>query len=349
MTDSEENKKRLDNTPQPIFFERKAFDGKNSEIREHHYPDGSRFVVTRLGARKGGFSFAEAHVIARRVQTYHNELVLCGVPVPSLSSIYVEYEPSIDRSVVVKSSPWAGHEIYSILRKADVSKDRAYIERLVRQIARILTLLYAHRIDDWHTNVGIDPHTSNFVVSEKGDVSYVDLFPPRIRENEVPLVEWPTPLSKAGFELGYFKHFDIRGIILTALQHLSRAKPELSDYFKEIILAEFKAVIPTELFEPFVDELMHTPFMSAHELLKTPTKNIEPMRSLIADSKTAIIFDTPYTASALREIALAFTTHNLLSEEELDAFFLTSHCEDTLSPESIVTLVTTLEDVLMRP
>ena len=303
MTDSAENKKRLDNTPQPIFFERKAFAGKNSEIREHHYPDGSRFVVTRLGARKGGFSFEEAHVIAGRVQRYHDELTACGIPVPPLTTIYVEYEPSIDRSVVVKSSPWAGHEIYSILRKADIVRDAAYIEMLVRNIARILTLLYAHRIDDWHTSAGIDPHTSNFVVNDAGVVSYVDLFPPRIRENGIPLVEWPAPLSIEGFELGYFKHYDIRGIILTAIQHLSRAKPELADYFKELVLSEFKKIIPTELFEPFVDELMRTPFMSARTLLSThsPETLHPPMRSLIAEAQTAIVFETPYTASALRE------------------------------------------------
>lgn len=346
MSDTEGNKKRLDSTPQPIFLERKAFDGKNSEIREHHYPDGSRFVVTRLGSRKGGFTFEEAQTISQRVARYHKELTDLGVPVPELKSMYVEYEPSIDRSVVVKSSPWAGHELYSIIRTADVEKDLEYVESLVRKIAKILGLLYKDRIDDWHTKVGIDPHTSNFVVNHKGEVSYVDLFPPRIRENGTPLVEWPAPLSKEGFELGYFKHFDMRGIILTTIQHLSRAKPELSEYFKEVILSEFKTLIPPTLFNPFVDELMKTPFMSAREHLRE--RNIDTLHNLIGSTPTAIVFETPYTASALREIALAFATHGHMNGDELDAFFLASHCEDTLPSETTESLIKTLKEVLAQ-
>jgi hypothetical protein len=82
--------------------------------------------------------------------------------------------------------------------------------------------------------VGIDPKPENFVFSD-GHVEYVDFMPPRFRQGQRALVEYPEPTTNQGYELGLWKHFTPEGILTILLTQLTRIRPEYFPLFLEEI------------------------------------------------------------------------------------------------------------------
>lgn len=320
-----------DDAPKPIFFERKDFDGTNSEIREHHYTDGKKLVVTRIGARKGGFSFEEAHEVAHDTLRYHKELEECGIPLPTIEQLLVEHEPAINRSVVVKSSPWAGHEVKRMIENADHQTQYDEIMNIVDQMTQIVSRVTKKRKDGWTVSVGIDPQASNFIIDDAGVMRYVDLFPTRIHKNGVPYVEWPAPTTQLGQELGFFKHFDIRGIILTKTAQLARLKPQLKTKMENRVLENFKHVLSENEFSELLNGLEETPWMQLRKQLET--SDWSGAKNTIESSVDTKIFGFKYNVYTLRECALELAQAGLLDEPALKLFFKKSHFEDELPRE----------------
>lgn len=322
--------------PQPIFFARKEFDGTNSEIREHHYPDGTKLVVTRLGARKGGFTFDEAHGIARDVREYHETLLALGVCAPEISGLFVEYEPSLDRSVVVKTSPWAGHEVKKLILESDSERDRDTIIDHVKEMVAITKPIGKKRHSGYELMVGIDPHASNYIRSEAGKMHYVDLFPARIRKDGKAIVEWPHPKTETGEILGRFKHFDIRGIMLIMSAQLARLKPRLKSAFEHAVFEEFRDVLTKEEYAAFKNELANTPWMRLRRELESG-EHVRGVK-LIHESLDARPFGIDYNIYTLREMALELAALGIMKQEELESFFKASHFEDMLPDEHVLDL-----------
>lgn len=331
---------------QPIFFAQKEFDGTNSEVREHHYPDGSRFVVTRLGARKGGFSFEEAHEVIANAQAYHDALLACGVPLPSIQSMLVEYEPLIDRSVVVKSSPWAGHEVKKMIQEYHHERDIERIEELVTEMVAIIKKIVRQRHKGFSLKIGIDPQASNFIRDDEGVMRYVDLFPTRIRKKGKPIVEWPEPQTKLGKELGHFKHFDLRGIMLTKTAQLARLKPQLKHWFEEKVFSGFSDVLSKKEIKIFYEGLQKTPWMAVRAALRNNNRN--EALELIDKSLESRPFNIDYNVYTLREIMLELAQAGLVTEDELENFFKQSHFEDELPEGQLAELKQILHNYVKR-
>lgn len=324
---------------------RKEFDGTNSEIREHHYPDGTRLVVTRLGARKGGFSFDEAHEVIRDVKQYYEELLELGIPVSEIKDCFVEYEPSLDRSVVVKTSPWAGHEVKRMIADADPKKDREMILNLVAEMV-VATKPVALKRHGYELTTGIDPHASNFIRDDEGTMRFVDLFPPRIRKADGPLVEWPSPKTELGKTLGHFKHFDIRGVMLTMSAQLARIRPELKAEFERSVFGGFREALDEREHQEFMREVENSPWLRVRESLAR--NDLASCAEVISESLDARPFGVSYNVYTLREIALELAAKGYLSDEELESFFKDSHFEDTLEEERLESLKERLIGALRR-
>ena len=344
MSEKERKPQKRNEQPQPIFFAKKEFDGMNSEIREHHYPDGKRLVVTRLGARKGGFSFEEAHEIVQNALQYQKELEECGVPLPAIENIVVEYEPMINRSVVVKSSPWVGHEVKKMIEECDYKSDCTRIDELVAQMIDITKKIAHKRHDGYELSVGIDPQASNYIIDDEGIVRYVDLFPTRIRKDGSPIVEWPAPQTDLGHDLGHFKHFDLRGIMLTKTAQLARLKPELKERFEKTVFDSFKEVLTGEEHTAFLSELEKTPWMRVRTHLKN--KDQESLMKEIDTALDARPFGIDYNVYTLREIALELAYAGLIDKETLATFFSHTHFEDELPREHLEEALKILRDAV---
>ncbi|MBU6389743.1 hypothetical protein KGQ71_04500, partial [Patescibacteria group bacterium] len=81
--------------------------------------------------------------------------------------------------------------------------------------------------------VGIDLKPANILQKDPTSVpQYADLVPARMRkQNGDPEVELPAPLTRQGFDLAYWRAFNLNGLVTMTLSQLCRIRPELSHQF----------------------------------------------------------------------------------------------------------------------
>lgn len=315
--------------------------GVNSEIRYIRSPLGALTVEARYGAKKGGFLHTEALNWSDDIATYHQELARRGLPLPPLAGMIIELDRASERAVIVKTSPWSGHDVSHLLEHTPVGQDPGTVSRLVQQMCAVLVPICAERHNGWETVVGIDPRCSNFTVDENGRMWFVDLFPPRFRKNGIPIVEWPRPQSDEGFRLGLFKHFDVRGIALTAIAQLARVLPQRKVNFEKEVLAGLKPALGPGEAEELIASLTASPWLRVREALTVNAPASEISEIIKAAPKTTV-FGVPYGTYSLREIALELASGGRMSRPDLEDFFRSSHYEDALTAEHISSLTAQL-------
>lgn len=312
--------------------------GINSKIVYERYPTGKILVVARYGEKKGSFTFHEASDVYRDLLQYQAELKARKVPLPPIERILIEYDHAAERASVLKVAPWTGFDVQGLIREANPTRDQRNILRYAREMARILVPVCKDRLAGWETKVGIDPRCSNFTVDQRGKMWFVDLFPARYRKHGQPIIEWPEPKNELGRRLGYFKHYDVRGIALCTIAQLSRALPALRIDFETVVVRELsRAMSPSER-ETFERDLKKTPWHRLRKLLrvKKPTPDtLAAIRGLIERAATEQVFGVEYNVYTLRELALELAASGRMGAEQLEAFFKASHFEDDL-PEATI-------------
>ena len=147
-------------------------------------------------------------------------------------------------------------------------------------------------------------------------IGFVDVFPPRYRLKSGPLVEWPEPHSSLGRTLGYFKHYDVRGIILCFLSQLGRANPTLRASFESMVLGSLDKLLSEKERVFFVQGFEQTSWKKVRSLLsaRSPVSS-EDKRHIITLIKGASheqVFGYPYYVYGLREIALELASARLI-------------------------------------
>jgi|GEM_PF-3992351 len=330
---------------EPLVDEYKMVGGINSEIRYLELPDGAVHVQARYGAKKGGFSYDEAVLMAGQLKTYQELLETNSVSLPSIENISVEHDLFSDRAIVIKTSAWTGYDLASLLKREVVARDDTLVRKMVHEMCQLLVPLCKNRYSGWEVEVGVDARSSNFTLDKDGKIWFIDLFPPRYRVKGVPMVEWPAPKTESGRQLGLFKHFDVRGIALCAIAQLSRVKPKLRTLFEEEVARTLsKAMSATERSQ-FLAAFANLPWKQVRaQLLKREPFHQEAFLSLLHMR----VFDLDYGVYLYREIALEFAMLGFISEEELEAFFAMSHFEDLLSDTQIHKIESSLLDMLHR-
>src|SRR3989344_9028006 len=243
--------------------------GTNSEISLRHYFDyGERKIVARYGGQKGGFSYKEALQIMQRLSTYQKYLEDLNVPISPMEQLILEYDPVSRRSVITKVSPWVGSEVTTILERAD-QKNIPFVRSLIGNMMSILQPVCNARWKGWETRIGIDPRVANFTLDAVGKMWFVDIFPPRYRHKSSPLVEWPVPKSNLGATLGYFKHYDVRGIILCFLSQLGRANHAHRVAFELMVFESLDKLLSEKERDSFIKGLENTSWKNVRVLLTT--------------------------------------------------------------------------------
>ena len=325
--------------------------GINSDVTFHNFPDGSREVTVRYGLAKGGFEKKEALEMLEDILVYHQELEKRDVPLPEIKDKKVEFDSEVNKHTIVKVVPWTGAEVGKLIETSDWEKERETIEKLVKRMLEIITPICRERKSGWETEIGIDPRSANFTLDGQNKLWFIDLFPPRFRKNGVAIVEWPWPKGKLGTTLGYFKHFDVRGILLCLLAHLARVKPEAKSRFEELMLEEAKKMMTEKELAEFAGELQRTAWVKLRNLLKknkSGTNFFQDAREIISSAIRDKVFDVDYNIYTLREIATELAAERLISVEELEDFFRASHFEDQLTEEQEKRLQVMLLNFLQR-
>lgn len=327
------------------------FHGINSEVLHHHYPDGAKKVHMRYGAQKGGFLLREATEAIHDIVEYQSQLTKRSVPMPPIDQIALEYSPTHERAVVAKTSLWVGAELRTVFESADPTRDQRTLAGYISKMMKIIKPICQERRRGWEVEVGIDPRCSNFTVDEKGKMWFVDLFPTRYRKNGKPIIEWPAPKSLQGKKLGYFKHFDVRGILLCMMAQLARAKPELKHYFESIILREAKHSMNKKEYHAFHTGIAETPWRRLSAVLRHGNMKDAARakaQQIIRGAYRARVFGVSYGIYTLRELALELAQAKFISQNELESFFKQSHFEDALAKEKVLELEAILTGYLER-
>ena len=324
--------------------------GTNSEISLRHYFDsGERKIVARYGGQKGGFSYKEALQTMQRLSTYQKYLEDLNVPISPMEQLILEYNPTSRRAVITKISPWVGSEVTTLFERID-KKNLPFARRLIGNMLSILQPVCRARRKGWETRIGIDPRVANFTLDAAGKMWFVDIFPPRYRHRSGPLVEWPAPKSQLGHTLGYFKHYDVRGIVLCFLSQLGRANPAHRIAFESTVLEFLSKFFSEEERRLFIQGLEQTSWKKVRALLGAHASLTQAHKrqiiALIRGASRELVFGYQYYVYALREIALELTSAGLMSNESLEDFFRKSHFEDELPSRNLQKLEKQLSSVI---
>ena len=324
--------------------------GTNSEILFKHYFDsGERKIVARYGSQKGGFSYKEALQTMQRLATYQKHLERLNVPLSPIEQLILEYDPVLRRAVITKVSPWAGLEITALLERFGPD-DLLFARSLIESMMAILQPVCRARWKGWETRIGIDPRVANFTLDVTGKVWFVDVFPPRYRHRNGPLVEWPEPMSQLGRTLGYFKHYDVRGITLCFLSQLGRANPVHRIVFESMVFEFLDKFFSEKERVLFIQGLEQTSWKKVRALLGVPSPLTQSRKrriiALIRGASHEQVFGYQYYVYSLREIALELASAGLMSNESLEEFFRKSHFEDELPSQDLRKLEKQLSSVI---
>lgn len=321
--------------------------GFNSEILHVHYTDGGKKVVKRIGAKRGGFSLERAKEIAYDVIRYQNLLIDLGVPMPPVEKVNLEYSVVDEQTTILVTSEWTGIDIEIVLNAwhSEHDPEGETLVPLIRELCTVLKRVCKDTISVWEVQTGIDPKPSNFTLDETGKLWYVDPFPPRYHKEGIPIIEWTEPKTELGRTLGYFKYFDIRGLILGFTSQLARIRPELKTLFEMVTLQEFSDVVSAYDYKNFLSELATTPWRMLREILiisPFSEDNRQYAIELICNSSQKKICGVDYSVYTLREIALELASCGQMSKDDLERFFRDSHFEDDMRDEKLTSLQRTL-------
>ncbi|OWK27320.1 MAG: hypothetical protein US76_03715 [Parcubacteria group bacterium GW2011_GWA2_38_13b] len=310
--------------------------GFNSEVLHSHQENGDKKIIKRIGDKRGGFTIARAEEIAGDIIEYQKKLSDLGVVMPAIEKISIEYNYLEKQSaMVLMETKWVGFDAEMYIEKTN---DRGYISKLVEDIYGVLRLVFDNRVSGLETLVGIDPKPSNFTIDGNGKVWYVDPFPPRYRKNGKPIIEWFDLKTQLGNELGYFKYFDVRGIVLGFMEQLGRIKPSLKILFEEYVLREFADAGLSYLKKDFFAEFQNTPWRKFHDVLGkdcVDKSDIKKAKEIIQNSLEDKIFGVDYNVYTLRELALELAFFKKMTIDEMESFFKRSHFEEEINKKRI--------------
>lgn len=318
--------------------------GFNSEILHIHEENGGRKIIKRIGGKRGGFEISRAEEIAHDIMVYQNKLIDLGIPMPSIEKVSIEYELPKRHASVLMTTKWTGFDAEMFIDKWSLvfDNDLQLMNKLVKDMCSILGCVSKSRISGWETEFGIDPKPSNFTVDNNGILWYVDPFPPRYRKNGKPIIEWFDLKTETGEKIGYFKYFDMRGVILGLIEQLSRIKPQLKDFFENTILSAFGFlnIVSKEEYTCFLMELAKAPWNDFREAIykNFEGKNSNRAKEIIKESSEIELFGVNCGVYVLRRIALELTYCGRMFPLEMESFFKKSHFEDEISDSKLKSL-----------
>lgn len=330
---------------EPLSDEYRRPGGVNSEIRYIRESDGRILVQARYGAKKGGMTYLEASRMVEHLDLYQDLLEKSGVSMPKIYGMVIEHDVRTGRAVLSKTCLWTGYDFQELLERVDVAADPELIRFLVKGMCKLLVGICKSRYRGWETRVGIDARCSNFTVDGNGKTWFIDLFPPRFRIKGRPMVEWPAPKTELGRQLGHFKHFDVRGIILSAASQLARVRPEYREFLEQEVILGIKPALSKRELKEFETGLSQAPWRIIRDWLQGNASMSPAQFSKVLKMP---VFGINYGIYAWRDAAIEFAAQGIISHQELEQFFRDSHFEDRISKAQEKQLLASLNAMYKR-
>lgn len=181
--------------------------------------DGESYMVKEI--RKDFADEKQVIALGADMVAYAEQLNAVGVPAPvPLEICPIWYDDVLYLTTI---DPDVGNDVEMQL----LNGDEGCCLHIVRDMLEIVGGLFRRTANarSLELEVGIDPKPANFASSRSRQMFYVDLMPPRFRKNGRPIVEYPEPKSRQGYELAYYRHYDQRGLLEVLQTQLCRLRP----------------------------------------------------------------------------------------------------------------------------
>lgn len=273
--------------------------------------DTTNHFIKVIGGKKGRMTKAEAETIAADINTYQEKLDSIGVPVPLESELQILFDDEENDYKILHIAPYVGHDADFWLRK-DIRVVKDTLDYLVEPVRCVIS----QTIHGTELNVGFDPKPANFARLRSGArFWYVDMMPPRFRDGNKVLTEYPEPNTASGKRLAYFRFFDQRGVLHVLFVHLCRIRPLQRPFF-------FKTVIKLAEEVGVANYFLESP---AAEFAREKTGR---RMAIVHGLESKDLY-------WLRDIACHLAWEHKLTPAELEQFFLTTHFNDGLPANAL--------------
>src|SRR3989339_13031 len=198
-----------------------------------------------------------ASQLADDILRYATELERIGVQSPALQVNLVDYN---GRWNLVVTSSFCGLDVSERLSRSSVED----CTKIADSILTMLRQFFLNPVQGGSLEIqaGVDPKPANFCLDGHG-LHFVDCMPPRIRRSGIAIVEFPAPVSKQGYQMAYFRHFDMRGILAVLQTQLCRLRPEFRPMFRQI-LRQFAEEFRGNGLVCYLDEFVGSRFVTAN-------------------------------------------------------------------------------------
>ncbi|MBI5466513.1 MAG: hypothetical protein HY974_04465 [Candidatus Kerfeldbacteria bacterium] len=201
--------------------------GYNSEVTLISHPH--HLVVKLFGGKKGiDLTPDGAVTLAMQIARYRTLLHQAGIIVPDFLDWAISRDELDGKMYLAVVEPYCGVNTAQVLRGATTTEEGMRVLRgILDAIAPLLTAISSIE----HPQVGIDPKPENFT-NGGSPYTFIDFMPPRFREGDTYLVEYPQPTTELGYTLGKWKHFTVQGICTILLTQLARIHPKYFELFR---------------------------------------------------------------------------------------------------------------------
>lgn len=198
-----------------------------------------------------------AHQLVADMALYAAELQRIGVRSPMIKT---ELLQSAQQRHLVITSPYCGVDVSKAIATAPLSHSL----QIVSDILGLLRQFFLHPLmpKSLELQVGVDPKPANFTRDSENQLNFVDTMPPRARRDGQPIVEFPKPQSAEGCRVAYFRHFDMRGILIVLQTQLCRLRPHDRSKFCTLI-RQFATEFHGNGLVTFLDQFVGTRFIQA--------------------------------------------------------------------------------------
>lgn len=285
---------------------------------------GRERVSKLIGGKKNVLTREEAEELAKDIRTYQALLEETGMRIAPLEDIKLHYNLERGGSEILQISGHHGASVESVFRDGD---DTA-VTGVLRMMLEQLHFIFARLSADGDLSVGIDPKPGNFTRDELGQLWFVDTMPPRFRKDGHALVEYPAPKTRAGYEVGYRRHFTVAGVLLVLQTQTCRLNPR----YRHIVKREIDAFVAEHFPQAHMD-------LSAHDA--------RVQRVVAGRQIDDIAVMTEEQVYLMREIACEIAYQNG-HDGWLDRLFVVTHFEDGVHPHHLEEAKRLLRGVLTQ-
>lgn len=252
MTITSENRLVLNTT----YFSKAERIGGGYNAEVYVVDNVPKIVIKVIGGQKHQTSKVinltnlRAYELGATIGEYESQLRAQGIILPDYFLWFIDPPDAKGFVSLVLVQEYVGNDdAKSRLQKATTESE---IKEVLQGIFTIMRPIFSPAVMG---QLGLDPLPENFLFWNKR-IIYVDLMPPRLLVNDRAIVEYPEPISKIGFQLGFWKHFTPDGLLVILLTQLARIRPEWFPLFwKEIKGWSEIQGLTTEQQEPVAEKL----------------------------------------------------------------------------------------------